>query len=96
MVYIFEPVESDAHYSGSTADGTTVETDTTPPGTRAFYIQCQTNGIYFTVDGSTPSSTNGLFVPAGTAPVFFAVAAAEIKWLSSAAGGSDVDILHLS
>ena len=95
-VYIYEPTESTPHISGSVADGTTVTTVTLPAGTRAIYIQCQTNDIIFTLDGTTPSDTNGLVVPDGVMPLFLPVAASQLKWLSTAAGGSKVDILCLS
>lgn len=83
-------------HSRLSVDNTTVGT-LTNPGARAVVISVATNLAYVTLDGSTPSSTNGLKVAAGTAPIFIPVNPRfGIKALSSAAGGSIVDVLWLA
>ena len=96
MTYVYDLTESTPHISGTVADNTTVTAVDLPAGTRAICIQAQTNGVWFTLDGTTPSTSNGLFLPAGTMPLFLPIGASQLKWISAVAAGAQVDILCLS
>lgn len=79
-----------------TSTGTAnVQTFTPPAGAHGVYVSVSTNGCYITFDGTTPSSTNGLPLPAGVSPVFllFAPAAGSgLKVASQAAANSVVNV----
>lgn len=44
---------------------TSVVTLTVPPGATHALVTVETNDVRFTEDGSSPSATNGLYLPAG-------------------------------
>lgn len=59
-------------HATATSTGTSNSQTFTPPsGAHGFYVTVSTNGCYMTFDGTAPSSTNGLSIPAGVAPLFF-------------------------
>lgn len=85
-----------------TSTGTAnVQTFVVPTGAMAVYLAVQTNTCSITFDGSTPSTTNGLKIPAAVAPVFIATAGGPgptggvIKFVSMAAANSIVDALFV-
>ena len=39
---------------------------TIPTGTREMWVSCDTNNVRMTLDGTTPTSTNGMQIIAGT------------------------------
>jgi hypothetical protein len=80
------------HNQTTTADGTTVRTVTPPSRASACYISVRANGIYLTVDGTTPSATNGLELANGGSPLLLLVPS-TLKWVSAVAGGSTVNVL---
>lgn len=94
---IYEPTASGAHVSTTVADNTTVTTDAAPAGARGLLLSAKSKAVYVTFDGTTPSSTNGLYFPAETMPVFIPVipTGGSIKWISADVAGSTVDILWL-
>lgn len=95
---ILEPTAAGCHVSDTTADNTTVKSQSPPAGARALLISTKAKGIYATFDGTTPSSTNGLYFPAETMPVFLPLipkANGPVKWISVDIAGSTVDILWL-
>ena len=61
----------DAHATATSTNTTDSKTFAAPAGAHGFYVTVATNGCYMTFDGTAPSSTNGLALPAGVAPVFF-------------------------
>lgn len=79
-----------------TSTGTSdVKTATPPGGGHGFFCTVQTNNIYLTFDGTTPSSSNGLHILKDTAPIFFPVGK-TLSVVSDAAGNAVVNILWLS
>lgn len=86
-----DPQESDT--STGTAD---VKTITAPPSANAFMLACETNGIRFTLDGTTPDGTNGIPVAAGAAPLFVPVGRRNIQFVSQAAGNATAHVLWLT
>jgi len=74
--------------STGTADAKTLAS---PPGAKGFLISVMTNGAYFTFDGTTPSSTDGLHIVAGTAPVFIPIGK-SITFASDTAGNAVVSV----
>lgn len=80
-------------HAQATSTGTgNVQTINAPPSAKGFLFTVQTNGIYFTLDGSTPSSSNGLHSVAGTAPVFIPLGK-NINFASDAAGNAVVNVI---
>lgn len=57
------------HVNASPATGST-STFKPPDGAKSCWITVTTQGVYATWDGTTPSSTNGLHIPAGGMPWF--------------------------
>lgn len=77
----------------ATSTGTAnVQTLNAPASAKGFLYSVFTNGIYFTVDGSTPSSSNGLHAPAGTAPVFIPFGK-NISFVSDNVAGSTLSVI---
>lgn len=68
-------VPSTAFFTQLTSTGTTnSQTATRPAGATGFFIQVGTTSGYITLDGSTPSSSNGLLIVKDQLPLFFPVA----------------------
>lgn len=65
----------------------TVKTPTLPAGCRKALVQAETQNVRYTVDGTTPSSTNGILIIAGQAPVSITVEAGldTIKFIEATA-----------
>lgn len=78
----------------SSANTTTTATSTPPAGVHAFFIQVGTTSGYMTLDGSTPSSSNGLLITKDQLPWFCPVTAV-IKIRSSGATASVASIQWL-
>lgn len=57
------------HVNASPATGSST-TMTNPVGAHGVFLSVTTQGIYLTLDATTPSSTNGLHIPAGGNPWF--------------------------
>jgi len=74
--------------STGTADAHTLSA---PAGAKGFLISVMTNGAYFTFDGTTPSSSDGLHIVAGTAPVFIPIGK-SITFASDTAGNAVVSL----
>lgn len=80
----------------ATSTGTgDVHTLTPPAGSHGFFITVQTNPIYLTLDGTAPSSTNGLHVIKDSAPIFIP-AGRPINFAADTAGNAVVNILWVS
>lgn len=83
--------------STGTAD---VKTITLEGNCAAVVVDAKTNVGFLTFNGSTPSATNGLPIVAGAQPVmiplgFFSHAGHAVKWASSVAGNSVLDLLQV-
>jgi hypothetical protein len=80
-------------HTQATSTGTgDVKTLAAPPSAKGFLFSALTNGVYFTLDGSVPSSSNGLHSPAGTAPVFIPLGK-DIKFAADTAGNAIVSVI---
>lgn len=86
--------QADSHARATSANTTDVKTLSRPSGCHSCYLTASTTGAQMTFDGGTPSTTNGLIIPAGVAPIFFSVNG-DIKFVSTAAANSVVDVLWL-
>lgn len=73
-----------------------MRTVTLATGTKAVYVAATTTKVYVTLDGSTPSSTNGIPIVAGGLPVYLSVGSPVIKWIGSASATHVVDVLCLT
>lgn len=83
-------------HAQATSTGTAdVKTFSPPGGAHGFFITVQTNPVYLTLDGTTPSSTNGLHVIKDAAPVFIP-ASKTISVASDTAGNAVVNVLWVS
>lgn len=52
-----------------------VQTPTIPAGTRQAYVQAESQNIRYTLDGTAPSTSNGLILYAGHPPTIITVEA---------------------
>lgn len=73
-----------------------VQTFSQPGNGKAFFIMAAGQDIYMTLDGTVPSSTNGLLIPKAGLPTFFPVTCATIKVSPTAATAATVDVLWLN
>ena len=85
----------DPHVSATSTGTSNVQTVTVPSTCKGMYIACVTNGGYFTFDGTTPDSTNGIPIQDGLAPVFFPVGATSVKFVSDFAGNCVAHFMFL-
>jgi hypothetical protein len=84
------------HASATSTGTSNVRTITAPDTATAFFIACETNGIRFVLDGSTPDATNGLPLAAGAAPLFVPVGRSRtIRFVSQVAGNATAHVLFL-
>ena len=77
--------------SGNTGD---VQTLAKPGRATAALVCVRTNDCYLTVNGTTPSSSNGLPIIAGATALLIMVGA-DIKFASSAGSNSVLNVLWL-
>lgn len=77
-----------------TSTGTGDVQTLTPPGNASAMQFCvETTNARMTLDGSTPSATNGNVELAAQSPQFLPVGAgSQIKWISTAAAASIVNV----
>lgn len=79
--------------STSTAD---VKTPTIPNGTSHILLAVTTTSARVTLDGTAPSSTNGLVYVAAQQPIFIPVGQGiTVKFASTAGTSSIVDLAYL-
>lgn len=77
-------------------DASTVKTLTPPAGTTAMEITVETTNARMTLDGSTPTASNGHVVQKDQNPWYVSVGTgAVIKWLSTAGANSIVQVTYL-
>lgn len=81
-----------AHAQATSTGTTDVHTINAPASAKGFLFTAQNNGAYFTFDGTAPSSTNGLHVVAGAAPVFIPLGK-NITFASDAAGNAVINVV---
>lgn len=81
---------------GDTSTNTTdYKTITKPVGANACFISVKTTAARLSFDGTNPdSATNCLYIPAGTAPVFFPFAT-DIIFAADSAANSVLTVLWL-
>lgn len=91
-------IAADSHDQLTSTGTADVASATMVDGTTAFYIQAITVDCYLTVDGTTPSSTNGLRIYAGQMPFFVPLGDAgnaTVKVASVSGSTSTVNIAWL-
>ena len=54
---------------------------TVPAGATTVLLQAKTQNVYYTMDGTTPSSTNGLILIAGLAPISYSGKLSDLNFL---------------
>lgn len=85
-----------SHATATSTGTSNSQTFTPPANAKGFYVTVATNGCYMTFDGTAPSSTNGLAIPSGVAPLFFPfvpAASSGIVVRSQAAANSVVNVV---
>jgi hypothetical protein len=93
----YSPTRTTPHAQKVTAASTAdVQTFLAPGYGTAFFINVAGQDVYMTIDGTTPSSTNGLLIPKAGLPVFFPLTVASIKVAPTAATAATVDVLWVS
>lgn len=85
----FSPASLVQSTSTGTAD---VKTLAAPAGATGVLITVLTTSCWMTFDGSTPTAANGLIVQAAAAPLYLSIACANIKFASTAAAASVVNV----
>ena len=85
----------DPHVQATSTGTANVATIVAPIASTAFYIDCETNGIRFTLDGTTPDATNGMTLATGQVPLFVPVGGRDIKFVSQIAGNAIANVLWL-
>lgn len=85
-------------HANATSTGTgDVKTIAAPAGAVAAFISVETNSCWLTVDGTTPTTTNGLVLPKDTVPFFLPVGhPRSIKFAASVAGNSELNVMWLA
>lgn len=84
---------STSHQHGTSTGTADVKTLSLDSSTSAILLSVETNDARVTFDGTTPSATNGHIFPKSAIPALLAVGpATAIKWISTAAGDSTVQI----
>lgn len=97
----YDLLEDTPHEEATSTGTADVATITPAVGDRgiskanACYLSAITSGCYVTFDGSTPSATNGLFIPSGTAPILVLLGE-TIKFVSATASGTTLKVLWLT
>lgn len=97
--YIPNKDSGTAHQRGSSPDTTTIRTITLQNNTSAVWITVETTNARITVDGSDPSAASApsTVVPKDSMPWLAPIgAAAVIKWVSTAAAASVVQVTELT
>ena len=90
-----EAATPDPHVQATSTGTANVATIVAPIASTAFYIDCETNGIRFTLDGTTPDATNGMTLATGQVPLFVPVGGRDIKFVSQIAGNAIANVLWL-
>jgi hypothetical protein len=85
---------ADPHVQATSTGTANVQTLTPPPSAKACFIDVETNGIRFTLDGTTPDATNGLTLAVNDGP-FFLPLAKPIAFVSQAAANAICNVLWL-
>ena len=85
----------DPHVQATSTGVANVATLVAPLASTAFFIDCETNGIRFTLDGTTPDATNGLTLSTGDAPLFIPIGRRDIQFVSQAAANAIANVLWL-
>lgn len=89
-------ITSATPHAQQTSTGTAdVKTLAPPAGAVACMLTVTTNPARITLDGTTPTASNGLLVPTGAMPLPLSVAR-TMKFVSSIAANSIVDVLWLN
>jgi hypothetical protein len=89
-----QPLSTAQATSTGTAD---VKTLAGPPTASCCYVNVSTTDARVTLDGSTPSATNGLIFKTGLAPIRLDIGSTTaIKFVSTAAANSVVDVAWLN
>lgn len=70
----YGPLPSGLSQTSLTSSAASTVTQKT--GSTAFMVQAITNNVYWTFDGSTPSSTNGMTIIAASQPLVLPIGAA--------------------
>lgn len=92
---VWAATNTSAHVQATSTGTSDVQTITVPANAKGCFICVETNAARVTFDGEAPGSTVGLVFPAGVAPVFVPMAS-TIKFVSTAAANSVVDVLWIS
>lgn len=88
------PISTTQVTSTGTAD---VKTATAPTSTGGCYITVETNAARVTLDGSAPSSSNGIVIQKDSAPCYMPLKSGTvIKAASTIAANSIVNVAWLS
>jgi hypothetical protein len=85
-VFRFAPMGAHVATSGSGLGALTP-----PAGATKLMIQCSTQAIRYTLDGSTPSATQGFYLTANAAPVTIPISSGTIVQIAVVASGAWVN-----
>jgi hypothetical protein len=83
-----------AHATAQSTGTANVQTLTPPSGAVSAILTVRTNGGFFRLDGTSPTTANGFFIPPNW-PLEIPVSRA-IRFVSGIAGNCDVTVLWLT
>ncbi len=87
MAYRPERFQPEGSHTRNAALSSAV-TLTKPSGAGLIILQCETQNVKFTLDGTTPTATVGFLLTAGDPPILVPVAGAAVKVIEVAASAS--------
>lgn len=80
----FDPIASHGQYAGGLL--ASVQSPGKPDGATSIVVQCFTQNVRFTLDGSAPTATRGFRITAAADPMLIPVSAnAQIRFIEEAA-----------
>lgn len=71
-----------------TALATSTALPSVPANVKYAVVQCEGNDVRWRADGTAPTATDGMWLPAGTERVFDSGATAALRFIQTAAGAT--------
>lgn len=88
---VFRPSSVSPHAQVTSSGTADVQSLAAPASASALLATVETTACYMTFDGTTPSATNGIFLPTGVVHFLPVAAGLTVKIASSAAAASKVN-----
>lgn len=92
----FRPTPTGSNDSASSTGTADVKSLVAPAGAQAVLLSVETTGCYATLDGTTPDATHGIFLTTGAVHFLYVGSGLTLKFASSAAAASKVNVIWLA